>query len=200
MIVFRVEKDFVCGMTVMRDLTVQTGMPGGVTLGVPMHLRYDLVEEGGVLRIRRLYAHWELPFMITELLKTGLKGILVSLKLGPQLIRHQGFGGMIGFMRGFLGNGRGGKRTAQAFLGAIQRGDAAAAAACLDHRCELEMPAWRGTTPQEMADRLRGVQWRKMIAAGNSVTVTLQVGSVRGVALFQFDYGPQKISGVQFFI
>ncbi|MGH8458826.1 MAG: ketosteroid isomerase family protein, partial [Nevskiales bacterium] len=91
-IVFHVEQDIVCGMSVMRDLNIQTTMSTGVTLSVPMHLRYDLAEEGGVLKIRRLYAHWELPFMISQLLKTGLKGIWTSIKLGPQLIANQGFG------------------------------------------------------------------------------------------------------------
>jgi hypothetical protein len=199
-IAFRVEQDVVCGMTVMRDLTVQTGMSTGVTLNVPMHLRYDLVDEGGVLRIRRLYAHWELPLMIGALLKCGLKGIWTSIRLGPQLIANQGFGGMIGFMQGFLGNGRAGKKPAQAFLGALQRGDVAAAGVQLDHRCELAMPAHRGVTLPELVERLRGVQWRKMIASGNCVTVTIQVGGMRGVALLQFEHGPRQISGVRIFI
>jgi hypothetical protein len=165
-----------------------------------MHLRYDLVEEGGVLKIRRLFAHWELPVMIGQLLKCGLNGIWTSIKLGPQLIANQGFGGMLGFMRGFLGNGRAGKPVVQNFLGAVQRGDTSAAGAFLDHRSEVEMPANRGTTLPELVDRLRGVQWRKVIAAGNYVTVTVQVGSYRGVALFRFDYGPRQISGLQVFI
>lgn len=199
-IVFRVEKDVVCGMTVMRDLTVQTGMSGGVTLNVPMHLRYDLIEEGGGLKIRCLSAHWELPFMILELLKTGFKGVLISFQLGPRLIRHQGIGGMLGFMQGFLGSGRGGKATARRFLTALQRGDTNGVGACLDHRAELEMPAYRSTTPQEMTERLRGLQWTKMIAAGNSVTASVQIGGYRGVALLHFDHGSKKISGVQLYL
>ncbi len=199
-LVFHVEQDIVCGMSVVRDLSIQTLMPTGVTLNVPMHLRYDLVEEAGVLKIRRLYAHWELPFMIAQLLKTGLRGLWTSLKLGPQLIANQGFGGMLGFMRGFLGSGRAGKAAVKNFLAAAQQGDVAKAGACLDHRCELEMPAHRAVTLPELIAGLRGLQWRKMIAAGNSITVTLQQGGRRGVAMFQFDHGPRQISGLQIFI
>ncbi|MGH8453815.1 MAG: nuclear transport factor 2 family protein [Nevskiales bacterium] len=199
-IVFHVEQDIVCGMSVMRDLNIQTTMSTGVTLSVPMHLRYDLAEEGGVLKIRRLYAHWELPFMISQLLKTGLKGIWTSIKLGPQLIANQGFGGMLGFMRGFLGNGRAGKRTAEAFLGAISRGDAATAGNCLANSCYLEMPAHNQASLEELATRLRGLQWRKVLAAGNCVTVSMQGQGLRGIALFHFDQGPRQISGLQIFI
>ncbi len=199
-IVFRVEKDIVCGMSVMRDLNIRTTMSTGVTLDVPMHLRYDLVEAGGVLKIRRLYAHWELPSMIWQLLKTGLKGIWTSIKLGPQLIANQGIGGVLGFRRGFLGHGRAGKRAAQAFLAAAQNGDIAATESCLDHRCELEMPTFQPQSLPDLVSRLRGVQWRKLIAAGDYVTVTIQMGNVRGVAQFSFEHGPRKIAGVSVFL
>lgn len=199
-IVFQVEQNIVCGMSVMRDLGIQTTMSTGVTLKVPMHLRYDLVEEGGALKIRRLHAHWELPFMISQLLKTGLRGIWTSIKLGPQLIANQGFGGMLGFMRGFLGSGRAGKRAAEAFLDAVSRQDVAAAGALLAKACELEMPAYRVLPLPELAGQLRGLQWRKSIAAGNCVTVSLQLNDRRGVALFRFDQGPRRISSLQVFV
>lgn len=199
-LVFHVEQDIVCGMSVVRDLSIQTLMPTGVTLSVPMHLRYDLIEEGGVLKIRRLYAHWELPFMIAQLLKTGFKGIWTSIKLGPQLIAHQGVGGMLGFLRGFSGSGRAGKRAAQTFLNAMQRDDVTAMGACLDARCELEMPAYQVVSSPALIAALHGVQWRKMIAAGNCVTATLQQADRRGVAFFRFDRGPRQISNVQIFI
>lgn len=199
-IVFDVEKDLVCGMSVMRDLHIATTMSTGVQLAVPMHLRYDLVEENGALKIRRLYAHWELPSMISQLLGTGLKGIWTSIKLGPQLIANQGIGGMLGFMRGFLGNGRAGKRVVEKFLGAAQHGDTAAASTCLESSAELELPAHRAVPMAELVSALREVQWRKMIAAGNCVTVTISVGARRGVALFNFERGASHISRVQVFI
>lgn len=199
-IAFRVEHNVVCGMTVVCDLQIRTTMSTGVTLEVPMHLRYDLVQEGGVLKIRRLYAHWELPFMIGQLLRTGPKGWWTACKLGPQLIANQGMGGMLGFMKGFLGHARGGKKVAEKFLKAICAGDLNAAGNCLASNCELELPFGESRPLADFAAPLRGVQWRKMLAAGNALTVTIQLGGRRGVALFRFDQGAGKISGVQVFV
>lgn len=201
-IVFKVEHNIVCGMSVVRDLGVETTMPTGVTLTVPMHLRYDLVEEGGVLKIRRLYAHWELPFMIAQLLGTGWRGLWTSCKLGPQLIANQGLGGLIGFMRGFAGVGAGGKLSVKALLDALSRGDAAAASGYLDTGAVLERPAGQPMALVEFASGLRGLRWRKLIAAGRMVTATVEYGvgqnAVRGVALFEF--ARRRISRVQIFV
>src|SRR4051812_23601963 len=44
---FDVEKDTVCGMTVVRDLHINTVMSTGVRIAVPMHIRYVLKDEAG---------------------------------------------------------------------------------------------------------------------------------------------------------
>ena len=41
-IIFHRDFDVVAGATVVRDLMLEIGMGAGVTLNVPMHLRYDL--------------------------------------------------------------------------------------------------------------------------------------------------------------
>jgi len=46
---FQLDHDFVIPPTVVRDLMIQTTMSTGATVTVPMHLRYDLVEEDGLL-------------------------------------------------------------------------------------------------------------------------------------------------------
>src|SRR5689334_1417234 len=70
---FSVEHDIVCGMSVMRDLSIESTMASGLKISVPMHLRYELVDEDGALKIRRLFAHWELPGMLAQQL-SSLKG------------------------------------------------------------------------------------------------------------------------------
>ena len=89
-IAFRVEHDVVCGMTVYRDLVIETTMSTGVTLRVPMHLRYDLERVDGELKILTLHAHWELPTMIAQLLGAGVRGLAAGAKLTPQLLGNQG--------------------------------------------------------------------------------------------------------------
>lgn len=201
-IVFKVEHNIVCGMSVVRDLAIETTMPTGVTLTVPMHLRYDLVEEAGALKIRRLYAHWELPFMIAQLLATGWRGIWTSIRLGPQLIANQGFRGLMGFMRGFLGVGAGGKRRVKGLLDAFSRGNAVAAAEYLETSATLELPVGQPLALIEFAGGMRGLRWRKLIVAGRMVTATIEYGvghnARRGVALFEF--ARRRISRVQIFV
>jgi hypothetical protein len=140
---FAVEHDVVCGMTVMRDLHINTTMSTGLRLSVPMHLRYELVEQDGGLKVRRLYAHWELGEMLRQQMGS-LNGIWTSFQLTPRLLRHQGVGGLFGFMRGLSGHGVAGKATASTFLAALTAGNVTAAKAFLEDGCTLETPP--GTT------------------------------------------------------
>ena len=197
---FAVEHDVVCGMSVMRDLSIDTVMATGARLSVPMHLRYDLIEEDGALKIRRICAHWELPGMMLQLLKLGLRGLWTSIVLTPRLIRHQGLSGLLGFMHGLFGSGRAGKRAAEAFFAAARRGDSTAAGACLTSDCALEVPTGTRVALLELVPGLRELQWRKLIGAGNYASATVQIGPRRGVALFRFDQGPRQISSLQIFI
>lgn len=115
---FDVEKDFVGGaggMTVVRDLHINTVMSTGVRISVPMHIRYVLTVEDGALRIHRLYAHWELNEMLRQQRST-LKGLWTSVLLTPRMLKYQGVGGVMGFMEGLNGIGDAGKRTAHAHL------------------------------------------------------------------------------------
>jgi hypothetical protein len=197
---FTVDHDIVCGMSVMRDLSIVSVMATGLRISVPMHLRYDLIDEGGALKIRRLYAHWELPVMLAAQL-SSLKGWLTSLQLTPRLLRHQGVAGLAGFMRGLGGHGRAGKRTAQTLFAALARSDAAAAeAACLAPGCTLEVPPGTGVALPELAAGLRGLAFRKLIGAGDYASATVQIGPQRGVAVCRFDNGPERISSLQIFV
>lgn len=197
---FAVEHDVVCGMTVMRDLNIDTTMSTGAKLSVPMHLRYELVEESGALKVRRICAHWELPGMMWQMMKLGLRGLWTSIALTPRLLRHQGIGGLIGFMRGLFGSGRAGKRTAEAFFAAAKRSDAAAAGALLEEDCTLEVPPGTKVALTDLIPGLRELEWRKLIGAGNFASATVHIGPRRGVALFRFDQGPARISSLQIYI
>jgi hypothetical protein len=197
---FAVEHDIVCGMTVMRDLNIDTTMATGAKLSVPMHLRYELVDEGGALKIRRLYAHWELPQMMLQMSKQGLLGVWTSLALTPRLLRHQGVAGVVGFMRGYGGHGRAGKKTAEAFLTAASRGDLDAARAGVAEGCTFEAPPGTTASLPDLIAGLRGMTWRKWIGAADYVSATVFIGSRRGVALFHFGEGPARISSLQLYV
>ena len=196
---FNVSHNVVNGMSVMRDLDILSVMSTGLRVTVPMHLRYDLVEEGGGLKIRRLYAHWELPGMIAQQL-SSVNGWMTSMQLTPRLLKHQGVAGLMGFMRGLGGHGRAGKDTARVFLSALAAGDATAAGAFLAPGATLEVPFGTTVALPQLAAGLRGMEWRKQLAAGNFASATVQIGPRRGVAVCRFDETPQKISALQVFV
>lgn len=195
-IAFDVEHDIVDGMSVMRDLTLTSTMSTGLAIPVPMHLRYDLVEERvegrGALKIRRLYAHWELPILLAAQMGT-LKGWMTSMELTPALLKHQGFSGLMGFMRGMRGNGRAGKKAAEAFLAAASRGDVAASLAL----CHPEARSVEGSL-KEVITRLKGATARKFLASGDWVTATIEWGALRrGVVRLHLPESAHRIGGAE---
>ncbi|MFF3570580.1 nuclear transport factor 2 family protein [Nocardia jiangxiensis] len=181
-IAFRVEHDVVCGATVFRDLVIETTMSTGVTLRVPMHLRYDLEREGGALRIRELHAHWELPVMIVQLLAAGVRGLAAAVRLAPQLLGNQGIGGAWGFARGFVRVGAAGKRAATGVIEDAARGDVDGVRAALTPGAVLEWPAGIAVDPATFVAQAAGTEVAKSIAAGRYVTASVETTAGRGIA------------------
>ncbi|NKY49550.1 nuclear transport factor 2 family protein [Nocardia vermiculata] len=185
---FAVDHDVVRGTTVYRDLTLATTMSTGVTLHVPMHLRYDLRQVDAEWRIDRLYAHWELPVMVGQLLAAGGRGLTAAAKLAPQLLGNQGATGALGFARGFIRVGAAGKRAATGMLDAASRGDVAAVRAVLAPTAVVQWPAGEPIGHAEFVNRLRGAEISKPVAAGKFVTVSVRTAEgERGVAELEMD-------------
>ncbi|BDD84376.1 hypothetical protein TPB0596_41390 [Tsukamurella pulmonis] len=117
-IAFEVEHDLIVpgddeGLMI-RDLTVHTTMSTGVTLHIPMHLRYTVVDGPDGAAITGLYAHWELRGMITALLLSGPRGLAAGTLLGPRLFRTLGARTALGFLGGVRGvGGKGRRRVAE---------------------------------------------------------------------------------------
>ncbi|MEU2042190.1 nuclear transport factor 2 family protein [Nocardia niwae] len=199
-IAFRVDRDLVHPPTVLRDLTIATTMSTGATVLVPMHLRYRLVEQDGAWKIAHLAAHWELAGMIWQLLRTGLPGFAAALKLGPQLIVNQGVGGALGLMRALGGVGRRGKRATTGLFAAAASTDLSRVRELLGSRAEIELPAGTPVSVEEFTNRVRNMRWSKVIAAGRTVTASVRLGAVSGVALVQFANSGDDIASVTFYL
>lgn len=199
-IAFDVTNDVVCGLTVFRDLTIATTMSTGVTLHVPMHLRYDIGEVDGALKILALRAHWELPGMIGQLMGSGGKGLLAGAKLGPQLIGNQGVGGALAFMKGMSSVGNAGKQAAARLLDAMGRGEVVGAHAAL---APVPRLAWAGDERMSLEDftvRAKGLRWSKPIAAGRNVTASVETRDGRGIAQLDFTARGARIEAVHVFV
>jgi len=199
-IAFSIDHDVVCGMTVFRDLVIETTMSTGVTLRVPMHLRYDVERVDGELKIRTLHAHWELPTMIAQLLSAGLRGLAAAAKLTPQLLGNQGIGGALGFARGFVRVGPAGRRAATGLLGHAARGNGEAVRAALAPGAVLEWPAGTPADADEFVARAAGVEVGKTLVAGRYVTVSVETTAGPGIAEIVVARGGRQISAVRVFL
>ncbi|MEW1740985.1 nuclear transport factor 2 family protein [Nocardia beijingensis] len=199
-IAFRVDRDLVHPPMVVRDLTIVTTMSTGATVFVPMHLRYRLVELDGVWKIAHLAAHWELAGMIRQLLRTGLPGIAAALRLGPQLVVNQGVGGALGMLQALGGVGRRGKRATTRLFAAAASTDLSRVRELLGQRVDIELPAGTPVSVEEFTNRARNMRWSKVIAAGRTVTASVRLGAVSGVAVVEFATGGDGIASLRFYL
>lgn len=202
---FEVDRDVVCGLHVVRDLTIVITMSPRVVVRTPMHLRYELQEEGGELRIFRLAAHWEMAGAVSQQMAHGLESLKVGMATGWRMVRNLGPRGTMGFMRALSNIGDAGKQQVNHFVRYFNAGDIAAAQALLDHP---ELPVgWPACGQARSLGQLLAdgdtLRFGKMLAAGNWVTASfdLQQGGElrRGVAFFEFERRNLKIVDMSFY-
>jgi transport factor 2 (NTF2)-like protein len=159
-ITFHRDLDIVAGTTVIRDLTLEVTMGSSVRMTIPTFLRYDLRAIENAWRIARLRAYWELPAMIGQFLRNGWRSLPAALQLSAGLARNQRLIGTAGFLSGFRGAGKHGKRLVE---DALAHG--------------------------VLADEIRECDWGKMIASGNTIAASVIAPSGRGVLFSEVDRG-----------
>ena len=198
-IVFHRDVDVAVGEAVVRDLTLEIVMADGVRLQVPMHLRYDLRASDGDWKVERLRAHWELPTMVGQMLRHGVRSLPVSLRLGAQLLRNQGLGGTAGFLSGFRRPARRQKRCVASFLDACVAGDELAARRVLSRVAAVTLGEDDPMAVDEFVDAMRGGRWSKMIAAGDTVSASVDTPAGPGVVFVEGARGGPAISRIRYF-
>lgn len=202
---FHIDRDIVCGLHVVRDLTIEITMSERVVVHVPVHLLYELTVEDGALKIRRLAAHWELGPMLKQQIASGMAFLPVGCAAGARMLRHQGVTGMAGFMRALASVGTAGKEQTTRFLNAFNAGDAAALEALFAHS-DVEIAFPYGAPPATVAAAVgQGGEMRfsKVLAAGNVVSTAFsyRIGTDTryGVALFELDRRNLYIVALSFY-
>lgn len=206
-IVFDVEQDVVCLNRVVRDLTIKIHMSPVVVAEVPMHLLYELTEEQGDLKIRRLAAHWEAWPMVKSLLAYGTTAWPVLTALSIRMIRLQGLYGALGFSKGFFSIGKRGKSAVRNIEKAVNERNKKLLVEQfeMDREC-IEFPAAsKPIKPAEFLDAFTNnrLSFSKLLASGATVTATLEVidGDSRdkGVAIFDFNAKTSQVERLQFY-
>ena len=203
---FHVNRDIVCGLHVVRDLTLEIAMSSEVTVRVPMHLLYELQEECGELRVSRLAAYWELRPMLQQQMAFSWPHLKVAVASAWRMLRFLGFGGTAGFIRAVSSVGVAGKQRANKF------------SECFNHRRTEELVALfastevlihfpcgeRSLTIEQFSAMDGELQAGKILAAGNVVSASMRYQSEQasgaGVAFFELDRSSLQIVALSFYM
>src|SRR6202048_3201784 len=108
-ITFHRDVDIVVGTTVIRDLELEVRMSSTLTMRIPTYLRYDVEDHAGELNVAALQAFWELPAMVGQFLRSGVRALPAGAALAKALLTNQGLAGSLGFLSGLSGIGSGGQ-------------------------------------------------------------------------------------------
>jgi hypothetical protein len=144
---FEVRGDFVADKEAMRDVLIHTQLANGFQIIAPAHIYYRVTAEDGA-QICHLAATWELRGLVGKALRQFPKGLLTLCSLGWRMLRLQGVGGWLSYLkgltRGIFGRGR---QTATALAKALNERDAQAMAALFaSQKDAIEYPIGRHLT------------------------------------------------------
>ena len=169
-VTFHPDVDIVSDTTVIRDVTLEIQMSADVRLMVPTFIRYDLCRSESDWQIASLRAYWELPVMVGQFLRNGMKSLPLSMQLSAALLRNQGLASAVEYMSGLRGPRRRAKRLVEHAL-----------------------------TEGRLGDQVPECEWSKVIAAGNTVAASLMTPSGRGVLFVELDDRRRDIRDVRVF-
>ena len=168
--------------SVWRDLALEIELASDVKVTVPMHLHYQLREQGSELRVCRLAAHWALWPMIKQLAPYGIKAVTTGWKLTLNIWRNLGWFGLSGFGLALLTPASAHEKLLEKVLGGQQ------AIALHNHNGQA-------IAHTELQD-YRAI---KIISAGRFITATLNNGEQQGLLVLARAYRLGEITSAQFF-
>jgi len=196
---YRPDVDIVAGSTVIRDGVLEATMTSTLTLRVPIYIRYDLKDDGGELKIAALSAFWELPAMVGQFLRGGVRAVPAGLQLSKLLLTNQGLAGTLGFLGGFSGMGSGGKGLVARFLDDACGGDEVGMRRRLAGHAHItsgdDLPLSGADLLKHLADARR----RKLIGSGHTVVAALERAGQRSVIFAEVGSEPPAITRIRVF-
>jgi hypothetical protein len=191
--------DIVVDSTVVRDGELEVTMASTFTLRVPIYIRYDLQDAGGELKITALSAFWELPAMVGEFLRGGLRAVPAGLLLSKLLVTNQGLVGTLGFLGAFRGVGSGAKGVVERFLDAASAGDEVGMRRRLSGKVRITSGDDRQLSAADLLRHLSGAQWRKLVRSGHAVVAAVERAGQRSVVFTEIGSEPIAITRIRVF-
>jgi hypothetical protein len=202
---FHVDRDVVCGLHVVRDLTIEITMSPNVVVHVPVHLLYELTVDDDALKIFRLAAHWEFWPMLKQQAASGWAFAAVGSASAVRLLWHMGIVGMAGYLRALSSVGTAGKERVARFAQYFNTGDIQALDGLFAHHdIEIAFPhAGQRLSIADCARQAGQMRLTKQLAAGNVVTATVVYQradqTLHGVAIFELDRRSLRIVTLSFY-
>jgi hypothetical protein len=196
---FHPDVDIVVGPTVVRDGELEVTMASTVTLRVPAYIRFDLQDDAGELKIAALSAFWELPAMVGQFLRVGIRAVPAGLQLSRLLLTNQGAVGTLGFLGGFRGIGAGSKGVVARFLDAACAGDEVGMRRRLVGRVHISSGDDLQLSAADLLRHLTGARWRKLIGCGHAVVAATERAGQRTVIFTEVGSEPVAITRIRVF-
>jgi hypothetical protein len=198
-ITFHPDVDIVVGTTVIRDLELEVKMAPTLTLRIPAYLRYDLEGLDSGLNVAALQAFWELPAMVGQILRSGVRAVPVGAALAKTLLTNQGLAGTLGFLSGFNGIGSGGKSLFARFLDDACGGDEVGMRRRLAGQVDISGGEDVQLSPADLLRHLSGARWRKLIGAGRAVVAATERAGQRSVIFAEVGAEPARLERIRVF-
>ena len=198
-ITFRGDVDIVVGTTVIRDGELEVTMTSALTLRVPVYICYDLQDDGDGLKIAALSAFWELPAMVGQFLRGGVRAVPAGVALSRLLLTNQGLTGTLGFLSGFSGMGSGGKRLFARFLDDACGGDEVGMRRRLAGQVGISSGDDLQLSAADLLRHLSGARWRKLIGSGHVVAAATERAGQRSVIFAEVGGEPARLKRIRVF-
>lgn len=198
-ITFRSDVDIVTGTTVIRDGELEVTMASELDLRVPVYIRYDLQDEAGEMKIAALSAFWELPAMVGQFLRGGIRAVPAGMQLSQLLLANQGLAGTLGFLRGFNGMGSGRKGLFARFLDDASGGDEVGMRRRLAGQVEISSGEELQLSAADLLRHLSGARWRKLIGSGHAVAAATERSGQRSVIVAEVGTEPAGLKRIRVF-
>jgi hypothetical protein len=198
-ITFHPDVDVVVGSTVIRDLEIEVRLASALTMSIPTYLRYDVQDDHGEAKIAALYAFWELPTMVGQFLRSGVRAAPAGLRLSKDLITNQGLAATLNYLGALRGSGIAGKQLFGRFLDAACAGDEVGMRRRLASDPRISSGDDLRLSPGDLLKHLAGCRWRKMIASGRFVVADTERAGQRSVVFGEVGFQAGAIKGIRVF-
>lgn len=192
-IYFDVSADHTTPRSTLRDATIHTRTPSGVTVAVEAYLEYRITERNGALSVERMRAFWSLRKMVLFVVKSGPRAWWAMSSLFVGMFRTLGVPSVLDYLASLWRTiGSRGERVAYELAEALSRRDESAVRALFAGDASVERRGDIARPEDLVASIAEGskVSIEAPIVAGYTCAFRYRIDgaeAVRGIAILEFD-------------